>query len=736
MNNNGCIIPEITEQNVDVQQENATFMVIGDKAYTSEIIEEYNRNAAAKTEEFNTNATNKTNDFNANYNNKLKAFNDNATTKTTDFDSHVTAQTTNFNNNAETATANFNKNAVQQTDEFNKNAASYNESIQDNKKQIVSTRDELYRLKTDVLETGENTDTFVHLEDSAMAELQELSVEGVCEQETTVGKNLLNIENYSKSETLIINSINNHEIKFTTSSDINYEQTIYFNDVLLKANTTYSIIRTKSSEIPSELGVLELYKGETWIKVILSGTVNSSTFTVDEDNIYKIRIKLANNNQKGYTGTISNIMVSESGGEYEPYTGGQPSPNPDYPQEIKTITDGLKITSCAENLYNIKDKLVFTDEVTIDDEDWITITCDNSSGTTTKFFDFKTRLSHSVKPNTQYDLFIEIKSVSGAGNFNFVSNQPIGQSNTYFGNSLINLNVGTLKSTFTTKSDFTGCTSFLNSYATFTAGRSGSITFRLSVLNKTTKTLDNFIYQSYISSQIQVNLGTEFIGGINENCKDTLGIRYNKDDGQYHLILNKTIGKIILDGINTTFTASSISLHNGKYTTCNYPNPNIGIAPNDSVIQTKSDKPIGTSLYNTWQGEIMYSISCNNKTSYLQICLPSTFTTAEQINNWLNSNQSIVYYMIAEPYEVDLGTVDMLLSYDEITNIFTDSDLFPKINTKYYRNFITTIRNLQVNNDTLKNELVNIENRLSALETANTNKASDIPTKNESEVSE
>ena len=101
MNNNGCIIPEIDEQNIGVQQENATFLVIGDEAYTSEIIEEYNRNAAAKTEEFNTNATNKTNDFNTNYDNKLEAFNSNAVTKTEDFDSHVTAQTTNFNNNAD-----------------------------------------------------------------------------------------------------------------------------------------------------------------------------------------------------------------------------------------------------------------------------------------------------------------------------------------------------------------------------------------------------------------------------------------------------------------------------------------------------------------------------------------------------------------------------------------------------------------------------------------------------------
>ena len=129
MNNNGCIIPEINEQNIGVQQENATFLVIGDKAYTSEIIEEYNRNAAAKTEEFNTNATNKTNDFNTNYNNKLKAFNDNATTKTTDFDSHVTAQTNTFNSMVTSLISNYNENAKNKTEEFNHNAGTFINNI-------------------------------------------------------------------------------------------------------------------------------------------------------------------------------------------------------------------------------------------------------------------------------------------------------------------------------------------------------------------------------------------------------------------------------------------------------------------------------------------------------------------------------------------------------------------------------------------------------------------------------
>ena len=62
----------------------------------------------------------------------------------------------------------------------------------------------------------------------------------------------------------------------------------------------------------------------------------------------------------------------------------------------------------------------------------------------------------------------------------------------------------------------------------------------------------------------------------------------------------------------------------------------------------------------------------------------------------------------------------MPITYNEITNLFTNSNLSPTINVKYYRNFISTVRNLQVNEKALKQELVDINTRLSALESAQT----------------
>ena len=107
------------------------------------------------------------------------------------------------------------------------------------------------------------------------------------------------------------------------------------------------------------------------------------------------------------------------------------------------------------------------------------------------------------------------------------------------------------------------------------------------------------------------------------------------------------------------------------------------------------------------------------------------YINTKDFKNWLSTHNTEVYYVLETPYTVDLGVVDMPLSYDEITNIFTDSDLMPQINAKYYKNFISTIRNLQVNNANLKNELMSINNRLVALESAN---ASTISDEEESEV--
>lgn len=367
---------------------------------------------------------------------------------------------------------------------------------------------------------------------------------------TSCGKNLLNIEDYTKSNDTSILSINNREIKFTTPNNARYEQVIYFNNITLKANKTYTIVRTKSNEIPSTMGQVELYKGSSWIKVILSSDKNSNTFTVDKDNVYRIRIKLSNANQASYTGTISDIMVSEVGGNYEPYQG-----------------------------------------------------------------------------------------------------------------SLLNITIPE----------------------------------------------------------------NEFVGKLDDTYKDTSNIVY-KPDGHYHLILNKMVGKVVLNGSEKWDLAERTSNTNGVFYI------NMSLLGINVVNRT-----------NAYSNYAKYSLGYSNKVgqfdihySQFRFFAPQRTITIEDWKKLLASNNLEVYYILETPYEIDLGIVDQLLTYDEITNIFTDSDLYPVINVKYYRNFIKTIQNLQINNDTLKNELVSIESRLTALENANTSEIDNNPSDDtqESEVTE
>ena len=187
------------------------------------------------------------------------------------------------------------------------------------------------------------------------------------------------------------------------------------------------------------------------------------------------------------------------------------------------------------------------------------------------------------------------------------------------------------------------------------------------------------------------------------------------------------IGKVVLDG--TQPIAYSSVINEDKFVA----QFNANIKANSQLISNKF-----TYMENSWNANAENIGTGGPSKKNIQIkILQSRLNTINEsgINEFLTNNPTEVYCELGTPYDIDLGIVDTLLSYDEITNIFTDSDLYPVINVKYYRNFIKTIQNLQVNNDTLKNELSNIESRLTALENANTSAVDNNPTV-ESEVTE
>ncbi len=373
---NGCIIPEENEKSINPQQENAIFLVMGDEAYTDEMIDEYNRNAEAKTEEFNTNATNKLNAFNENATTKTNAFNENATTqadtynsnaatKLSEYNDNATAKEQSYNSNADTKTQAFNQNAAQKEYEFNQNALAYQEGIEKNTEEIDEVSNRVYRIENNLYDSGTAEGYFINIEDSSYSEFQNVSVDGASEQVTTTGKNLLPYPYVDTTKT-------ENGITFTDNRD----GTITVNGTAT-AGVFFKVFATQTNqeEIPGNYisgsvtgcNIVVAHKQDTtYASLGISSNGSSSLINKETYATGYIELSILQGT------TLNNVIVKpmltlEQDTSYEPYTGGQPSPSPDYPQPIEVIEEDFNITSCGKNLYNYEDMSSMGDGVEVDD---------------------------------------------------------------------------------------------------------------------------------------------------------------------------------------------------------------------------------------------------------------------------------------------------------------------------------------------------------------------------------
>lgn len=700
-------------------------------------------NANSKTEAYNTNATEKLDTYNSNHTAKLKEYNDNATsklsayntnsvTKTNEYNSNHTNKLNAYNTNASNKVDVYNTNADTRLEEYNTNAnnkiAEYDEHSKELNNKIISTRNELERLKSNVLNTGEDTDTFIHLEDSAMAELQEIKVDGVLQQKTTTGKNLLesNFLPIIKNGITISENDNGDIVVNGTITGIESGVTSFNigKSFTVEEGTYTSSVQNKRDGIGLNING---FNGK--LNITMSDNVNFKTATSTETNIISPQVNIRYD-----AGTFNNFILnpmlekSSSATDYEPYTGGQPSPNPDYPQEIKTITGNLKITSCNKNVFKItsalKHNIIAGVDISINDN-VITL---NGTSTGEIWPDFiwgiqtntvthnKCKYYFSEQPE---DCTASINILSGTatdGSFVIIANDD--------GSSTFPINFNNSQSIITHKANGVN-RAYLSGITSGT--KFDNFTFEIMLEKGSVATA----FERHIESQIQAKLSEkEFIGKFDETHKDTLRAEYFPEEGQYHWMLDKKIGK-------HTFTGNEEWLMN--YGT--------GMFHANNIFRTASELTrLGKCthyIYNSANGNIFDSLLNNQfaiqyyNTSTNIFIKDLRYSSIDDFKNMLKTNNIEIYYILQKPYTLDLGVIDMPLSYNEVTNIFTDSDLLPKINAKYYRVFEKTIQNAQINEKTLKQEITDLnatisalDNRLKALE----NKTTEEPTESEETV--
>ena len=174
----------------------------------------------------------------------------------------------------------------------------------------------------------------------------------------------------------------------------------------------------------------------------------------------------------GETYDISNILVQiEKGSKatsYEPYVGGQPSPSPDYPQEIKSVVnptvkvtneDGLKVQSVTLNNITLNAIPVASGgNVTIDGQQWVCDEIDLKRGVrvqrvATMVFSDSSGFSISKTDNGirfQYQCKNLKKTDAGTSDANaFCSALALGkEGSTWFASDVFTINKNTLFARF------------------------------------------------------------------------------------------------------------------------------------------------------------------------------------------------------------------------------------------------------------------------------------------------
>ena len=666
------------------------------------------------TTDFNSNVDTQTKAFDTHYDEKVKSFDENSDEQTTAYDTNANKKLNDYNEN--------HKSKMQELDnEATTKIAEYDQHSEELRNMAVSTDNELERVKNEILDAGSASDTFIHVEDSCMAKLKELEIEGVCEQETTKGNQLIDFTSIGSISCDV--KFENDTLKITSNKSYSRASKniteLLRNNVGKVLNFTFGSINfSKTLGGRIQLNILKndrtrLYQGlvETSSKKV------SYTIPNDFSDITSITLEIYSNNTSEDSDTeltiLKPLLYFGNNDSYEPYTGGQPSPSPEFPQEIKTITDSLKITSCGKNLFDIN-KTTYPKT-----SNGLTITTENGyfiiNGTCTSAYANISNAINFVIPAGTYTI-----SIDAPQNFKVILKRQFAN-----GSSTDNeITAGLTSKTFTTN-----ITS--NRYYFFLGSLTPGMTIDNAKFKIQFERKDNAIpIENYIESQIQAKLPEgEFIGKFDATHKDTLRAEYFPEERQYHWMLDKVVGmgdtSKYFGNVNRIITKQNNSRFTFDINTDKIPNSNTEPGVTYPLYCNKFIKGSRASTYSEINS-ISYGTSTQPYSQFVLYYSEIKGFTIAQFSDWLRNNPLIIYYILQKPYTIDLGPIDMPLSYKGITNIFTDSDLLPKITAKYYRTFEKTIQNMQINEKSLKQEITDLNNnisditkRLEALESAN-----------------
>lgn len=341
--------------------------------------------------------------------------------------------------------------------------------------------------KDEMTISGAATGNPITIEDSTDAPFNDITVYGGSRQITTTGKNILPVD-----ENLTLSDVYGIDVNIPIGS--------------------YKVTLKSQTHNGDEYPYIRFTTNNVWIK-LEDNLSKDVVLSSEESKIYIYTNGMNAAESKDVEATLKQLMVSIGGGEYEPYTGGKPAPNPDYPQGIESVGDSgsVIINTTGKNLFNCRDVVEGSlyNSAVIADDDFVTLECDNLEGTTTAYKNYWTHICKNLKKDTDYRIVVEVKTLVNCGLY-AVSRRTPNTTESQFDENLVIQQVGTFSQVIhTNDADWTGTVYALRTFAQFSPGASGKCVFRIS-LQQTEDTSTN--YEPYKESTATVPLANPLYG--------------------------------------------------------------------------------------------------------------------------------------------------------------------------------------------------------------------------------
>ena len=347
------------------------------------------------------------------------------------------------------------------------------------------------------------------------------------------------------------------------------------------------------------------------------------------------------------------LELTDEATTYEPYTGGQPSPSPDYPQEIKSVVNPT-VKVCGKNLLN----------PTLQTTTQNGVTCtNNGDGTYT--------LNGTATSETDFYIY---------GNYTNIIRLPLDSKKTYTvkksGNSNVQFHVG-IKDDYTIVSNIkdeqiinkTGIAfiicrilsgTTLNNFVIYPQIEEGSVSTDFQPYHEQTATLPYTLNAIPVSSGGNVTIdGQQYIA-------DYVDVERGK--------LVRCIGKKTVNG--TEAYSREEDWNDNASVIYGFLNDGISYKNYTDIADITSDiltKNAAAAIVNDGV------IGIGSTYKGLFMCLGDGYNTIEKTKEYFSSNNTDVYYVLAAPTENDLTPEEIaafkaLATYYPVTNISVNSE--------------------------------------------------------------